>query len=73
MSIQGKLEMSTRSGVKMSDFLKGNFQTKKKVESAAEAQDDSLQAKLKKAALNSIGGSMVYVERTALEWDGDDE
>ena len=57
----------------MSDFLKGNFQTKKKVESAAEAQDDSLQAKLKKAALNSIGGSMVYVERTALEWDGDDE
>jgi len=27
----------------------------------------------KKAALNSIGGSMVYVERTDLTWSGDDE
>ena len=41
-------------------------------------QDDTestilCKSEFKKAALNSIGGSMVYVERTDLTWSGDDE
>lgn len=57
----------------MSDLLKGNFTTKKQVSTPSETIDeDSLEAKFKKAALNSIGGSMVYVERTDLTWDGEE-
>ena len=29
--------------------------------------------KLRKAAMASIGGSMVYMERTELTWNGDDK
>lgn len=58
----------------MSDFLKGNFSTQKKVtEDAPATEAEDLQARYKKNALASVGGSMVYVEKTALEWDGDDD
>lgn len=57
----------------MSDFLKGNFKPKKDVvDESTKDQDEGLEQKFRKAALNSIGGSMVYVERTALDWDGDE-
>lgn len=56
----------------MTDLLKGNFTTQKQVvlETTSD-KEESLESKLKKAALNSIGGSMVYVERTDLTWDGE--
>ncbi|WP_164718228.1 hypothetical protein [Colwellia sp. Arc7-635] len=58
----------------MSNLLKGNFTTKKQVEAKKEDHESSsLQDEFKKAALNSIGGSMSYVERTDLTWSGDDE
>lgn len=63
----------------MSDVLKGNFNVKKPVHAAeddASRRDESAQAlaeRLKKAALASIGGSMVYMERTDLTWNGDDK
>lgn len=58
----------------MSNLLKGNFTTKKQVETKQnDNENKSLQSEFKKAALNSIGGSMVYVERTELTWSGDDE
>jgi len=58
----------------MSNLLKGNFTTKKQVEAKQDdTESTSLQSEFKKAALNSIGGSMVYVERTDLTWSGDDE
>lgn len=61
----------------MSEFLKGNFEVKNKVEETEKDKSkDSktrLQDELRKAALASIGGSMVYVERTDLSWDGDEE
>ena len=61
----------------MSDFLKGNFKVKKDVKESEESTDqskkDSIKDELRKAALASIGGSMVYVERTDLEWDGEEE
>ncbi|WP_448563722.1 hypothetical protein [Thalassotalea ganghwensis] len=58
----------------MSDLLKGNFTTKKQVNAPEKAQDNksALEQEFKKAALNSIGGSMVYVERTDLTWDGEE-
>ncbi len=57
----------------MSSLLNGNFTTKKQVNKPEQSQEnETVEAKFKKAALNSIGGSMVYVERTELTWDGDE-
>lgn len=58
----------------MSDLLKGNFQAKKKV-TATEGSDDAteFQNEYRKKALESIGGSMVFVERQKLFWDGVEE
>lgn len=56
----------------MSDLLKGNFQVKHKVvvnEERDEAAD--FKSEYRKKALESIGGSMVFVEREKLFWDGD--
>ncbi len=64
----------------MSSVLKGNFTVRKPVEAARTPTDstatpegsaEELAIALRKAALHSIGGSMVYVERTALTWDGE--
>lgn len=57
----------------MSDFLKGNFKPARDVKASESEKKEDLTSRLKKEALNSIGGSMVYVERTGLEWDGEDE
>lgn len=61
----------------MSDFLKGNFTVKRDVVEKEVVHDGSsgrdLADKLRKAALASIGGSMVYMERTELTWNGDDK
>lgn len=61
----------------MSDFLKGNFKVKNEAKEKTEDKKEENSAKsiaeeLKKAAINSIGGSMVYVERSELTWDGSD-
>jgi hypothetical protein len=58
----------------MSDFLKGNFTVKKPVIEAPVLPGNAKQElaeKLKKQVLTSLGGSMVYMERTGLTWDGD--
>jgi len=64
----------------MEDLLKGNFKVKKPVvDKQAEKSKmkkgsaEEIAKNLKKSALASIGGSMVYVERTDLVWDGDDD
>jgi len=59
----------------MSEFLKGNFEVKNKVTemSKGKKKEKTLEEKFEKAALNSIGGSMVYVKRSKLTWDGDDD
>ncbi len=51
-------------------FLKGNFKVKKPIK-MEEQKLPSFQEEYKKKALASIGGSMVYMERTKLVWDGD--
>jgi len=64
----------------MSEFLKGNFKTKHTVVANDQSEGDvpndagrEISEKLRKAALASIGGSMVYMERTDLTWNGDDK
>jgi hypothetical protein len=58
----------------MSEFLKGNFKTKSEVKvKSSQEENEDLQDRFRKQALGSIGGSMVYVERTALDWDGDED
>jgi hypothetical protein len=61
----------------MDDILKGNFKVKREVAAEEPAADasaaETIAEKLRKAALASLGGSMVYMERTALTWNGDDK
>ena len=57
----------------MSKFLKGNYAlpdtaTPSRPEPETDEAKDLAQ-ELRQRALASIGGSMVYVERTALSWD----
>ncbi len=53
----------------MSELLRGNFEVKRKVE-VNETKDDAAEFKneFRKKALESIGGSMVFVEREKLFW-----
>ncbi len=59
----------------MSAYLKGNFTVKRDVvDPAAKAEKSSaerIKDELRSKALSSLGGSMVYVDRTQLTWDGD--
>ena len=52
----------------MSKILKGNYKLKNKIEE--EESKTSIESDYRRKAINSIGGSMVYVERTPLKWDG---
>lgn len=54
----------------MSELLKGNFDVKRKVE-IKEIKDEvaELNSEFRKKALESIGGSMVFVEREKLFWE----
>ncbi len=57
----------------MSDeILKGNFKIQNKIkdEKISINKKENLKQELKERALASLGGSMVYVERDKLNWDG---
>ena len=56
----------------MSDFLKGNYDLDEKIVDDTE-QSNNTKDEFKQKALNSIGGSMVFVEREQYVWDGDEE
>lgn len=56
----------------MNDFLKGNFKVKRPVTEQAPAAEDKQKAfkeEFKRKALQSVGGSMVFVEMDMLSWD----
>lgn len=55
------------------EFLKGNFKVKKPVVLSEDDSKSSVQEQLKKKAMASLGGSMVYMERGNLTWDGDEK
>ena len=52
------------------ELLKGNFKVKKPV-FLEEERKESFEETYTKRALASIGGSMVYMERNKLVWEGD--
>jgi hypothetical protein len=56
------------------DILKGNYKIKKQIKEKEISIDEQekLKEELKERALASLGGSMVYVERDKLFWDGSD-
>jgi hypothetical protein len=53
-------------------FLKGNFKTKRTIAVENGESKGSIQHELRKKALGTLGGSMVYMERNNLTWDGED-
>jgi len=57
----------------MSELMKGNFEVKRKL-AVTDVSDDSADFKneFKRKALESIGGSMVFVEREMLLWENTD-
>lgn len=57
----------------MSELLKGNFAVKHNVQ-VTEKKDETvdLATEFRKKALESIGGSMVFVERKKLFWEDTD-
>ena len=57
----------------MDDILRGNFKVKKPITLSQAKKKESVKDMLKKKALASLGGSMVYVERDRLIWDGDSQ
>jgi hypothetical protein len=57
----------------MTGLLKGNFEVKRKVESNEQKDEATeLKSEFRKKALESIGGSMVFVEREKLFWEDTD-
>ena len=54
------------------DILKGNYKIKKQIKEKEISIDkhEKLKKEFKEKALASLGGSMVYVERDKLFWDG---
>lgn len=55
----------------MSELLKGNFVPEKNV--TVEDKAPETKSNYEEKALASIGGSMVFVERNKMLWDGDEE
>lgn len=53
-------------------ILKGNFKTKNSVTVDEVVPTNTLADEYKAKALGSVGGSMVYMERNKLSWDGDE-
>lgn len=54
----------------MADLLKGNFETKQKVETG-EAEEVSLEEQFEKEALKKLGGSIAFVSKRKVMWDDD--
>ncbi len=56
----------------MSELLKGNFDVKRKVDLPDENEALKPVDEFRKKALESIGGSMAFVEREKLYWEDPD-
>ena len=58
----------------MEEILKGNFKVKRPLQNPLKnkaIKKETLAQTLKKKAMAHLGGSMVYVERDRLNWDGE--
>jgi len=55
------------------ELLKGNFKVKNPIRLEDRKEKLSVREELRSKAMASLGGSMVYMERTDLTWDGDNK
>ena len=55
----------------MSDVLKGNFDTKKKV--VAEDTADDLEERFEREAMKHLGGSIAFVSKKKVKWELKDQ
>ena len=56
----------------MSEFLKGNFKTKKSVANLNAEGEVSLEERFEKEALKKLGGSIAFVSKKKVLWDKSD-
>ena len=56
----------------MSEFLKGNFKTKKSVTKLDTEGMGSLEERFEKEALKKLGGSIAFVSKKKVLWDEKD-
>ena len=52
----------------MTSVLKGNFETKKSVESRSDGEDD-LETRFEREAMKRLGGSIAFVKKKKVKWD----
>ena len=60
----------------MTKYLKGNYRVKKEVkeqENQETSKADTLKEKFKKRAIETVGGSMVFIEKKQMVWKGDED
>lgn len=55
----------------MSDLLKGNFETKKKVVNTVEKE--TLEGRFERETMKSLGGSVAFVAKQKVKWDTDQD
>lgn len=56
----------------MSDFLKGNFEVKIKLD-GEDGKAESLEDRFEREALKRLGGSIAFVSKKKVRWDLKDE
>jgi hypothetical protein len=56
----------------MSEFLKGNFKTKKSLTNISVEGEGSLEDRFEKEALKKLGGSIAFVSKKKVLWDEND-
>ena len=56
----------------MSEFLKGNFKTKKSLTNIGVEGEGSLEDRFEKEALKKLGGSIAFVSKKKVLWDEND-
>ena len=56
----------------MSEFLKGNFKTKKPVANHSAEGEGCLEDRFEKEALKKLGGSIAFVSKKKVLWDEKD-
>lgn len=53
-------------------FLKGNYKLKKKIKQKKLTTEEKLEKSFEESAKKRIGGSMVYVSKSKVNWDLED-
>jgi len=53
----------------VSDLLKGNFETKRKVSSADVTKKETLEERFEREALKRLGGSICFVSKQKVMWN----